>query len=410
MELTSASEWLRWKASLAALMSSNQVVTGGYRYTRPAPSTYEHQWLWDSCFHAIAYRWIDPAMGCDELLSVSAHQFESGPDAGMIPHMTYWGGGGHELWIYADRSTITQPPLVGVAAWKMFEVKQDRQLLEALYPRLQAYHAWFDRRRDPDGDDLVSLIHPWEDWDSSPRWDRAMNLPVQFDPAAGTAARKALAKRLPDFDHDCVSLAKAGLFHVEVLDYNAIRAADLEALAEIANELGQPADASHWRSRAQAVQQAVQTRLMEPAPHELEGLEERPILEDSASYFVALFGGCATRQQAQQLVEHLQQPFFWTTYPIPTSPTNVPAFAPEHYWRGNVWMPVNWLIYEGLRRYGYHQLASQLAEKTVEMTRRSGFREFYHPLTGEGLGAHFQSWAGLVLDMIAQERLANPRS
>src|SRR5690554_593989 len=86
------------KTSLADLLAQNRAAAGERRYTRPAPSTYEHQWLWDSCFHAIAWRWIDPRMAGDELLAVAARQVESGPDAGMIPHMTYWNGGGEELW------------------------------------------------------------------------------------------------------------------------------------------------------------------------------------------------------------------------------------------------------------------------------------------------------------------------
>ncbi len=392
------------KPALAQLLTSNQVSSRGHRYTRPAPSTYEHQWLWDSCFHAIGYRWIDPHMARAELLSVTAYAIASGPDAGMIPHMTYWAGGGQELWLSPDCSSITQPPLVAVAAWQLFEVAADRPLLVELYPRLVAFHEWFERRRDPDGDGLVSLIHPWEaGCDSSPRWDRAMGLPGRFEPAAGTAARKALALRLPDFDHDAVRLAQAGCFHIVPLDFNAIRAADLEALAEIAAALGKPEDALHWRERARAVQQAAQAKLMQPEPHDLEGLDGTPLTSECASHFIALFGGCATPEQAARLVERLQKPDYWTHFPVPTSPTSAPAFAPTEYWRGNTWMPVNWLIYMGLRRYGYTGLASHLAAKTLELAQISGFREYYHPITGQGLGAYQQSWSALLLDMITLE-------
>jgi alpha,alpha-trehalase len=278
-------------------------------------------------------------------------------------------------------------------------------MLESLYPRLVAFHNWFDRRRDPNGDHLVSLIHPWEAGaDCSPRWDRAMKLPAQFPPALGTTARKNLAALLPEYDHDPLALAQAGHFFVTTVDFNAIRAADLEALSRIACELGKPADASHWRSCAQAVQHAVQTRLMQPAPHDLEGLNELPIQVDSVAYFIALFGGCATPAQAARLVERLQQPDFWTAYPIPNVPISSPAYSPNHYWRGNVWMPINYMIYIGLRRYGYFDLASQLAAKTLEMARLSGYREYYHPQTGEGLGAKNQSWLALLLEMISEER------
>jgi hypothetical protein len=32
---------------------------------------------------------------------------------------------------------------------------------------------------------------------------------------------------------------------------------------------------------------------------------------------------------------------------------------------------------------------------------RSGFWEYYHPETGQGLGGHTFSWAAVMLDMIA---------
>ncbi len=405
MDFSSATVWTDWTKRVQELFLANRVEVDGFRYTRPAPSTYEHQWLWDSCFHAIAYRWIDPAMARDELLSVVAHQVEAGADAGMIPHMTYWRGGGEELWGNAEQSIITQPPLIGVAAWLVFEISHDRELLASLYPRLCVYHDWFDRRRDPDQDDLVSIIHPWEaGTDSSPRWDRAMKLPRSFVPAIGTAARKELAVRVREYACDPVALAQAGFFHVETVDYNAIRAADLEAVAKIANELGKSSDSARWSARAQAVQSAVQKKLWQPAPHALEGLAETPIIDPSAAEFIALFGGCVSPNDAPQFIARLRAPEYWTRYPIPTTPTNEPTFAPEQYWRGNTWIAVNWLIYQGLRRYGYVDLARELAIKSIELVQQSGWREYFHPLSGEGLGARSQSWTTLVLDMFATER------
>lgn len=324
----SQDKFSEWKKALVELLASNQVTVAGHRYTRPAPSTYEHQWLWDSCFHAIAYRWIDPEMAWSELLSVTSHQVKEGADAGMIPHMVYWGGGGQELWLHADRSTITQPPLIGVAAWLVHTIAPDRSKLAVLYPLLTAFHNWFDRRRDPDRDHLVCLIHPWEAGsDSSPRWDRAMKLPERFPPSAGTAARKSLVGVLNKYGHDPLALAESGYFCVETIDFNAIRAADLEALANIAAELGLPGDSSGWLEQAKEVQHAVQAKLMQPAPHDLEGLEEIPITVDSASHFIALFGGCATLEQAGKMVQRLQQPDYWTAYPVPTSPISSPLIC-----------------------------------------------------------------------------------
>ncbi len=398
-----------WLHQAADLLTENRITVDGYRYTAPSLDTgdfgrkdYANQFLWDSCFHAIIWRWIDPRMAQDELLSLAARQVQEGPDAGMIPHCNYWRGGAEWLWNHADRSSITQPPLLAVAANLVFERSHDRAFLDTIYTRVRAYHDWFDRRRDPDQDRLVCIIHPWEaGGDVLPRWDRAMGY-AEFSHEAGRAARLKLAGVLVEFDTDAAALARHGSFHVEPMDYNAIRAADMDAMAEIARELGKPADAERWRRRADSVREAFQAKMMvDGLPYDLEGLDERPILQDSAGQFMTLFGGCPTPEQAERLVNRLQEARFWTPFPVPTSPTDAATFIPEIYWRGNVWPCVNWLIYQGLRRYGYDELANELAARSLALLEQSGFWEYYHPITGEGLGGNRFSWAAVMLDMVA---------
>ena len=396
--------WDDWLPAAAELLAANRVEVDGHRYTRPAPIRYEQQWLWDSCFHAIANRWIDPAMAWDELLSLVARQVRDGPDAGLIPHLVYWRGGGEQLWGQPDRSSITQPPLIAVAAMLVHAVSGARERLATLYPRLCAYHAWLDRRRDPDGDGLVSIIHPWESgWDAAPRWDRALGLANPTDREA-RRARLALTARVREHAHDAAALARAGLFHVEAVDFNAIRAADLEALAAMARVLKKPAEARRWLARAAAVQAAVRTKLVRAGPRDLEGTAEVPSQEGSAAGYIALFGGCASPAQARRLVARLRSSCSWPRFPVATTPTDATSCDPERYWRGNVWPPVNWLIFGGLKRYGYGGLARELARRTARLIQRAGFWEYYHPLNGQGLGAHSQSWATLVVDMLAADR------
>ena len=101
------------------------------------------------------------------------------------------------------------------------------------------------------------------------------------------------------------------------------------------------------------------------------------------------------------MVRQLQEARFWTSFPIANTPADSPAFAPDHYWRGNVWPCLNWLIYRGLHRYGYYELADQLAYRSFALLEQSGFWEYYHPHTGQGLGGQAFSWAAVILDMIA---------
>lgn len=383
-----------------------------FRYTRPAPSTYEQQWLWDSCFHAIALRWLDPAMAWDELRAVVAHAIPDGPDAGMLPHMTYWDGGGEALWSHPNRSFITQPPLVAVAAMAVAARSSAAEAvapLRALYPAIVAFHEWMDRRRDPDGDDLVACIHPWEaGWDASPRFDPAMDSVVEsgdFSHHGLRGGRLRLTALCNTFGCDPVALRDAGYFHVEICDFNAVRAADLEALSEMAAALNLPAEAARWRERAMAVQRAVTTKLWRPAPGgghqvvDLSGADEVPLADGGAQQYVLLFGGCATPEMARDLAGQIEKAMARTPYALSTVPPEHPAFDPDRYWRGNVWIQVNWLIWMGLRRYGFTDLANELAWRSIDLVMQHGQHEHFNPLTGQGHGSHPHSWDALVLDM-----------
>ncbi len=381
-----------------------------FRYTRPAPSTYEQQWLWDSCFHAIALRWLDPGMAWDELRAVVAHAIPDGPDAGMLPHMTYWDGGGSILWRDPAHSAITQSALVALAAMRVHAVAPNTAALAGLYPRIAAHHSWLERRRDADGDDLAVCIHPWEcGWDASPRFDPAMRSVVTDDDYSHDglrAGRLRLASVCQSFDCDPIRLRDAGHFHVEQPDFNALRAADLEALGDMAAALDIPADAARWRVRAGAVQRAVASKLWRSAPDgghqvvDLSGQAETPLCDGGAQQYTILFGGCATAEMARVLAGQIEAAMARTPYALTTVPPEHPAFDPDRYWRGNVWLQANWQIFHGLRRYGFDVLAQEIAQRSAELLLRSGPHEFFNPLTGAGRGAHPYSAAAVVLDMM----------
>ncbi len=382
-----------------------------FRYTRPAPSTYEQQWLWDSCFHAIALRWLDPAMAWDELRAVVAHAIPDGPDAGMLPHMTYWDGGGRVLWRNPDRSDITQSSLVALAAMRTHTLAPNVDSLRHLYPRIAAHHEWLDRRRDPDGDDLVVCIHPWEcGWDASPRLDPAMSSVVEngdYSYAALRAGRMRLAAVCQDVECDPLALRDAGYFHVEQCDFNALRAADLEALSEMAGVGGRRGAAAPGPPRARKVQSAVASKLWRSTPHgghqvvDLSGSGESALCDGGAQQYTILFGGCATPEMARELAAQIEHSLASAPYALTTVPTGHPAFDPDRYWRGNVWLQVNWQIFHGLRRYGFESLAGEIAQRSAALLLRSGPHEFFNPLTGAGRGANPYSAAAVVLDMIS---------
>jgi len=79
-----------------------------------------------------------------------------------------------------------------------------------------------------------------------------------------------------------------------------------------------------------------------------------------------------------------------------------PGFSLHQYWRGPVWVNINWGAVLGLRRHGRDDLARTLTRQTLSLVRENGFWEYYDPDTGVGLGSERFSWtAALVLDLLA---------
>jgi glycogen debranching enzyme len=160
-----------------------------------------------------------------------------------------------------------------------------------------------------------------------------------------------------------------------------------------------------FRARARQTAAAMQTKMWDEAQGvyvDLAGVDETPIAVQTAGTFVTLLAGVPTPGQAARLVERLTTPTeFWPAYPVPSVAMTEAEFAPDRYWRGPTWPHLNWLIIQGLRRYGYADLAARLTASSLALVEQRGFWEYYNPLSGAGLGAHPQSWTTLVLDLLA---------
>jgi glycogen debranching enzyme len=89
---------------------------------------------------------------------------------------------------------------------------------------------------------------------------------------------------------------------------------------------------------------------------------------------------------------------------VPSYDLTAPDADPRRYWRGPTWVNTTWLLWRALRRQGEVEHAERLASDLVRLVADAGFREYFHPVTGEGLGADHFSWtAALLLDVLARE-------
>ncbi len=407
--------------------------------TRPSPRLYPHQWSWDAAFIAIGYAHYNQPRAQQELLSLFRGQWSNG----MLPHIVFSEDAGHyfpgpdfwETWRspFCPRtpktSGIVQPPIHATAAWHIFRFASDRdearRFLGEILPRLSAWHAYLHRERVRNADGLVELWHPWESgMDNSPLWDSALARLVPEDVRDWVRAdlcHADAAERPTDGDYDryihLVKLFRANSYHPErvraatpfaVADVlcNSLYVQANRDLAKIARELGaDPTRFDQWADETTAGMQGRMWNEQQCSFVDYDLVANEPIMTRVGAAFSPLYAGIPTETQAQGMVDQLSESvgvqIDEATWMVPSFDPTQAGFLPTNYWRGPIWINVNWILYRGLKRYGFYEQANRLQRALTEIPKRSGFFEHYDPTTGKGHGAEQFAWtAALVLNLL----------
>jgi glycogen debranching enzyme len=126
---------------------------------------------------------------------------------------------------------------------------------------------------------------------------------------------------------------------------------------------------------------------------------------------VPLYAAIPDEGRAARMFDTLQNTGFGLSderiTPVPSYDKYGFGFFPTRYWRGPVWVNINWLLMRGLQRYGYEEQAQQLRETIVSLCTNQGFYEYFDPTTGFGHGSDLFSWtAALFLDVVLEDQIA----
>jgi neutral trehalase len=337
-------------------------------------------------------------------------------------------------------SGITQPPMLAEAVWQIgqrLNAAERKSWYKQMLPSITAYHEWLYADRDPHQEGLVLQVHPWETGlDNTPPWmaelhqhlmptwvrairathtDKIVNLfrrdlhyvpPGQRFSTLEVLSLFDAQRRLRRKAYDIDSILKHGLFAIEDLSFNCIFIRANARLKDIAravrHELPPELLASMSRSET-----ALET-LWDEYAHSYwsrDFITHRSLKQPSIASLLPLYAGTISKERASLLVRQLENDNqFGPAYPVPSVPIDSPDFDPDRYWQGPSWLNTNWLIIDGLRRYGFHDHAAALRETSLEMVSKSGFAEYFDPTTGEPLGAKNFSWtAALIVDMLHVE-------
>ncbi len=384
-----------------------------FDFISPSNVTYPFQWLWDSCYHAIALTHVDLKQARQQITGL----LQAAQPDGFIPHMILWERekylaqiATYNIAMLNDYLTaISQPPVLAQAVERVYRAQPDEAWLASVLPRTQAYYRWWIRHRDPDGDALIAIVQPDESGlDASPKYDVLLNPPSLDEPGLRAAMERIFAAYAPHRG-DLAALMASDVFIVEDVMVNSYYAQGLRALARLSKAASQPREAKEFDALAERVERALVAKCYDEetgAFFDLYGTKETPARVLTVTSLIPLVLQTLPKVIAERLVkDHVNNPAeFWLPYPIPAVAASEPAFDPEAktglLWRGPTWVNMNWALAGGLKLHGFGELADELAQRTCAMVARGGWREYFSPFTGEGYGAPNFGWTALILDFL----------
>ncbi|TYP99091.1 trehalase [Tenacibaculum adriaticum] len=428
---------------------AKKVLNANYNeegFTIPCEGLYPFQWKWDSGFIAIGFAHFDMFKAKKEVTTLLDAQWENG----FIPHIvfhnesdSYFPGPDfhkselHPLASKKYKTTgITQPPVLGFVLQELYRIANDKidvlNFIKTEIDKVYNNHKYFYENRDPNNEGLVYIYHNWESGtDNSPIWDSVWETMEKDTPhykferrdTTHVDASQRPSSREYDYylhiieiakanNYDDVKIAELSPFLIQDPLFNAMLIKSNQALIDLYKIIGNNDDKiktlKDWQSKSKP---AFNDKLFDKelgAYVHYDLRNERPIRMITSSSFSPLFGGIPSQERAGVLVNTLKAKFGGDDKYLCASfdPENE-NFNPKKYWRGPVWVNLNWLLYYGLMNYGYDDLALRVKNDTIELITKCGFYEYFDPRKEiykkecSGYGGNNFSWtAALLIDLL----------
>ena len=426
-------------------VKSKEILDANWKgkYSIPSPRLYPHQWSWDSAFTARGYSNYDQNRAQSELMSVFDGQWQNG----MVPHIIFRSSGdyfpGPDIWHAhispnapktVETSGITHPAVHAIAAFSIYQAASDkesaRKFLADIYPRILNFHRYLFYDRDPEKSGLITILHPWESGlDNSIRWDDSLNR-IEFEkitsnyrvditrvnpkerPDDRTYDRFIhLLELMRDGNYDETKIYQKMPFKVKDVIFSSIAYTANQNLLKIAGIISQPkAEIETWlrRTRRNYFNYFCPEKSRYRLVYDYDLITNERIIKPTAASLISLYTDLLSHRQAQFTLDWLKHSHTCDetcnhAHPVVSSVSFQSAdFNPLNYWRGPIWININWMMYQGLLNYGFREAAQLLRTAILELVGEHGFYEYYNPLTGDGLGADNFSWtAALTIDLLS---------
>lgn len=299
------------------------------------------------------------ALGWDSLLSSTLTGLTDGESAtaslrillsgqtpdGRIPLRRYWQTEPNgEPPVLAGRS---MPPLGALAALKVYLATQDLSFLAWAYPRLQQWNDWWhanrgDGRRWRDGNRDGLLEHGFDpELEFGELGLRSLANPNKQKLALTEAVLPTSEARFNDLAHT-LELSPVAL--------NSLYALDTELMIMISREIGLTAETDRWQRRLDEIKRLINENLWS---------------EEDGLYLDKPWEGKFSNRRAPDLLLPL-------VAGIPDAPRAKLMLESLRDWKKQLAVPsaeqpaISYLIYLGLKRYGFYAEAAELAQHNLK--------------------------------------------
>lgn len=432
-------------------------------------------WPWDTWKQAYAMAHFNPEVAKDNIRAMFAYQIQADDtvrpwDAGFIPDLLAYntspergGDGGN----WNERNT--KPSLAAWAVMEVYKTTEDKAWLEEMYPKLVAYHDWWLRNRDNNGNGVpeygasrdkahntdngdmlftvergdkkeeLAGLDKYQEIIKSGNYDH-IEIPAQTAASWESGRDDAAAFGFIDKDQLDAYVANGGKrsdwevkfaqnrdkdgtllgysLLQESVDQASYMFSDNQYLAQMADILGKDIDAKEFREKADKLASYINTCMFDEGTgffYDIR-IEDKPLANGCAGKPIVergkgpegwspLFNKAATQANADAVVKVMKDTSEFNTYiPLGTAALSSPAFGPDIYWRGRVWVDQFYFGLKGMESYGYRDDAVEMAGAFFDhadgLVGDGPIRENYNPLTGDQQGAPNFSWSSAHLYML----------
>ena len=412
-------------------------------FSIPCANLYPFQWFWDSGLIAIGFAHFDMKKAETEIKTLLDAQWGNG----FIPHIVFHtesdsyfpGPGFHQSHLHPQSSIkymstgMTQPPVTGFVLEEIYRISDNKKatlkFIEDVIDKIYFNHKYFYENRDPQNEGLVYIYHNWESGtDNSPIWDdiwETMNPPeYTFERRDTTHVDASERPSKREYDHYLYiidiakehnycdeKIAELSPFLVQDPLFNSMLIKSNQSLINLYEKLGNAEKVRQLRTWQERSIQSFNRKLFDKelgAYVHYDLRNEKPLRYLSSSSFSPLYAGIPNEERAASMVKVMMDKFGGDNQYLCASfdPTNE-RFNPKKYWRGPVWINLNWILYNGLKQYEMYDIAERVKKDTIEILEKNGFYEYFdsrkemHQNGKAGYGGNNFSWsAALLIDLL----------